>query len=171
MTQTTDLNKIEFIREEPVLITFSLNHNALSWLERIFLKAGIIKGKKTYAIHSCTMATTAALSKLLLSIGIQDLNLETPVDRYYEIVHQHRSTVLRIIAVGIRNWGPKYSHSVERLIDKHLTTDEIIATLFVVQKQMHVQHFIAAIMNLRGLNMLETKTRQIHSENHQNELV
>ncbi|MEO6610747.1 MAG: hypothetical protein ABIT05_01400 [Chitinophagaceae bacterium] len=123
------------------------------WLQKV----GWIPAKKNFVIKPIVLGSLLKISDLLLSIDLEQLQkgkgyLETS----YHLVSRHTDTMVRVIAIAIQNTRQEPSGSLMSLLRNNLSSKELMTLLSLVLKQMDLQNFIASIISIRGLNVLES---------------
>jgi hypothetical protein len=130
------------------------------WLQR----KGWRPSKKSFTIKPVVLGSLLRISDLLLSIDLEILQKGKGfLDKSYHLVSHHTDTLVRIIAIAIQNTRQEPSSALISLLKTNLSTKELMTLLSLVLKQMDLQNFIASIISIRGLNVLESEARKSES--------
>ncbi|OLY92509.1 hypothetical protein SAMN05444008_102371 [Cnuella takakiae] len=155
-------NHGQVLAQEPIEITFEVAPRTRfqKLLSRYLPKH--FKKTRTYTIPSTTLGNLVRISEILLSIKKKEDSGE-PLEITHQVVQEHAFDFCRIVAIAITNTkaGPK--RSLAETIHWSLDTNELLAVVMMVMKQMNVQAFLHTIVLMRGANVLDSGTQKSES--------
>lgn len=141
------------LTEAPVTldITIASRGRMHAWLQKIKL----MPRKRSFLVRPATLGTLARISKLLLSIEVDDLSQEQFLNSSYLLASAHHRTIAEVLAVAVTNTR---EYPGEKLIDfllHHLTARELLFCTSLLLKQMDLSNFIYSIISIKGLSVLQ----------------
>lgn len=143
----------ETILEEPVKVEVEILN--LSWWEKVAIRCGLKRTKKTFFVRPATPGTMIRISKLLLRI---------PADVYkggdsfiganYKIYAEYGETVAEVIAIALKNARQVPTKKEIQFLLDNLTAKELMTLVSIVLKQLDVMNFMSSIISIRGVSLL-----------------
>lgn len=154
---------VDTILEEGIDFTISVQQKSI--LHRLHLAPR----KRKFVIRPLNMGTLLKISEILLGIdadelthairGESDVNF---LDLGAKTIVEHKDAVVKMIAYGIVNRPKDPSRRLLRFLDENLTAKEALKLLTVVVQQMDVNPFLASLVSMKGINLLQTKGAITH---------
>ena len=143
---------IDVILERGVEFTVTVAH------PNILHRLGIIPTEKHFTIRPLYLGALLRISRLVLEI---DANvLKTAGGNLHDIgvesIAKYKDTMVRIAALAIMNSDREPGRRLLRYLDRNLNVRDLLRILNLVVRQMDVKDFLACMVSMRSLNLLET---------------
>jgi hypothetical protein len=149
--------RIEFQKDsKPFFLEIDIEPKS-AW-QSLRLRLGLKPKKVVYKIDPLVIGTLSAVCKLILELKI-DMDVLSPErinDEGPLMVQESHEAICTIIAMSISNRSGRYSVKCKQLISEQLTTQDLLKAMIVVRSQMHMNEFLATILSLKGINIMET---------------
>jgi len=114
---------------------------------------------KTFKIYPLALGAGLKISKLLLEIDPEvfkrasESTLSLGIEQYAKI----QPVMLECIALAIDNSDRPPPKRLIRFLSKNLTPKEMFRILLLVVNQLDINHFLAGLVSIRGVNLMETR--------------
>jgi hypothetical protein len=138
-------------------ISFEIIIVPKSKLHRWMQRNGLAPKKKQYIIAPIVLGNLVRISRLLLSIDWEGLQEKNLLDKSYRMASQHMETLAAICAIAIANNRNEPSGWLMNTIRDNLSSREMMTLVSLVLRQMDLTSFIASIISMKGLNVLESE--------------
>jgi hypothetical protein len=139
-------------------VKFIIKKNNAPLLERILIVLKIKKPFNEFELRPITMGKMIQISKLLLSIPTDDLKLSNDLDRFHKLVCDHGDTICNMIAIAVHP-GKHVPASLPQLIKDNLNAVDAQRLSYLILSKINVSAFIATIVTLKGVQILQSETR------------
>ena len=107
--------------------------------------APVNRRPRAFTIGLLRQDTCRVVQGLFEHVGKELLDLETAKATNYRLVEQHRGMLSMIIAIAMRNYKAEYSRKVKLLVENNTNGHELLALVYVVQRQtalFTVSHYL-----------------------------
>lgn len=129
------------------------------WWEKIAMKAGLMKARRSFMIRPATLGNMIRISQLLLGVDVELYKTTSFLDASYQVIGAHAETMARVIATAVNNGKDTPSERLVRFFLHNLTAKELKTISAIAVKHMDVENFMISIVSIRGRNILETSPR------------
>ena len=138
----------------------------------IFHKLHLKPIKRKFVIYPIKMGTLLKISEILLDLdteeltdvmknGDKEINL---LDLGAKNIIENKDKLIMMIAYGITNSEKEPSKNLIKFLNENLTAREGLKLMTLVVQQMDVSPFLASLVSIKGMNLLETKKNQTPGE-------
>lgn len=134
-------------------------------IHRQLQKWKLLPTKRRFSITGTTYGNLIRISKLLLSIDMKVYDLKNVLESNYLAISQNAETIAKVVAVAVHNKRSEPPASLARFILFNFSSNEMVATLGIVLKQMNITGFMTSIISVRGLNVLESGIASVRNAN------
>lgn len=155
------------ILQEPVMLTVA-TPPANRW-QRLLNSLHLRSDQRSFTIRPLYNGSVLRVSRLLLSMDKSLLtrealeNKDKFLNTAYELMGKHAEDLARIVAIAVTN---EEKVPAQKLVDFflfHMTPKDMLQVIQVVVSQMNPSDFIASIISVRGLSVLEEKAAPVSS--------
>ena len=157
---------IDSILEKGVDFTITIQN------KNILNKLNLIPSKRKFIIYPIKMGTLLKISKILLDLDTDELvgvmknegkeiNL---LDLGAKNIIKNKDKMIEMIAYGIVNSEKEPPKSLIRFLNENLTAKEGLKLMTVIVQQMDVNPFLASLVSIKGMNLLQTKKKATPGE-------
>jgi len=154
-------NAVDSILEEGVDFTITIQN------KNIFHKLSLIPSERKFVIYPIKMGTLLKISKILLDLDTDELvgamknegkeiNL---LDLGAKNIIENKDKMIKMIAYGIVNSEKEPSKRLIKFLNENLTAKEGLKLMTVIVQQMDVNPFLASLVSIKGMNLLQTKKK------------
>lgn len=137
--------------------------------KNILHKLKLTPPERKFVIYPIKMGALLKISEILLDLNIDELvnvmkgegkgvNL---LDLGAKNIIENKDKLIKMIAYGIRNCDKEPPESLIRFLNENLTTKEGLKLMMLIVQQMDVNPFLASLVSIRGMNLLQTKKQAI----------
>jgi len=159
-------NAVNSILEKGVDFTITIQN------KNIFHKFNLIPFEKKFVIYPIKMGTLLKISKILLDLNTDELvgamkknDKEINfMDLGAKNIVENKDKLIKMIAYGIVNSEKEPSKKLIRFLNENLTTKEGLKLMTLVIQQMDVSPFLASLVSIRGMNLLQIKKKETPGE-------
>jgi hypothetical protein len=152
---------IDSILEKGVDFTITITRKG------IFNKLHLAPTERKFIIYPIKMGALLKISKILLDLDTEELvgamksedkeiNL---LDLGAKNIIENKDKLIMMIAYGITNCEKEPSKSLINFLNNNLTTKEGLKLMTLVVQQMNVSPFLASLVSIKGMNLLEAKKK------------
>ena len=135
-------------------------------------KLNLIPVKRKFVIYPIKMGTLLKISKILLDLDTDELTgvmksegKEVNIlDLGAKNIIENKDKLIMMIAYGITNSEKEPPKSLVRFLNENLTAKEGLKLMTLVIQQMDVSPFLASLVSLKGMNLLQTKKKETPGE-------
>ena len=133
--------------------------------ENILHKYNFIPSKRKFTIYPIKMGTLLKISEILLDLNTDEL-IETMRSNGKEInlldlgaknIIANKDKLISMIAYGIVNSEREPSKNLIKFLNENLTAKEGLKLMTLIIQQMDVNPFLASLVSIKGMNLLQTK--------------
>ena len=117
---------------------------------------GISPKKRALTITPIVMGNLIRISKLLVDIDMTIYDMNNLLESNYKAISQYGDSVVKIVAIAVHNGRSEPPKSLEHFIRDNFSSQELLAVLGIVVKQMNVSSFMSSIISLKGFSVLES---------------
>jgi len=157
---------IDSILEKGVDFTITIQN------KNILHKLNLIPAERKFVIFPIKMGTLLKISKILLDLDTDELvgamkneNKEINLlDLGAKNIIENKDKWIKMIAYGIINSEKEPSKNLIRFLNENLTTKEGLKLMTVVVQQMDVNPFLASLVSIKGMNLLQTRKKATPGE-------
>jgi len=160
MDKKVKQDAIDTILEKGVDFTITVaNQNLLHRL-------GILRTERRFIIYPLKLGTLVKISRILAEIDPEQLKLlkDTKDGGFLQqgltIIVDNKNRMLSVIAYGLTSKRKEPSQSLIKFLDDNLTPKELLKLLIIVISQMGVADFLASMVSVTGLDLLETQGKE-----------
>ena len=140
--------------------------------KNILHELNLIPSKRKFVIYPIKMGTLLKISKILLDLDTDELvgamksegkeiNL---LDLGAKNIIENKDKLIKMIAYGIVNSEKEPSKNLIRFLNENLTAKEGFRLMTVIVQQMDVNPFLASLVSIKGMNLLQTKKKATPGE-------
>ena len=155
-------NAIDSILEKGIDFTITVQN------KNIFHKLNLTPSKRKFVIYPIKMGTLLKISEILLDLDTGELvgamkNEEKEInllDLGAKNIIENKDKWIRMIAYGIVNSEREPSKNLIKFLNENLTAKEGFKLMTVVVQQMDVNPFLASLVSIKGMNLLQTKKKE-----------
>lgn len=134
----------------------------------ILNKLHLAPTERKFVIYPINMGTMLKISEILLDLDTDELegvmksegkevNL---LDLGAKNIVENKDKLIMMIAYGITNCEKEPPKSLIRFLNNNLTTKEGLRLMTLVVQQMDVSPFLASLVSIKGMNLLQTKNKE-----------
>jgi len=132
----------------------------------------LIPSERKFIIYPIKMGTLLKISKILLDLNTDEL-VGAMKDENKEInlldlgaknIIENKDKLIKMIAYGIVNSEKEPSKSLIRFLNENLTAKEGLKLMTLIVQQMDVNPFLASLVSIKGMNLLQTKKKATPGE-------
>ena len=135
----------------------------------ILHKLNLISVKRKFVIYPINMGTMLKISELLLDLDTDELagvmkseGKEVNIlDLGAKNIIENKDKLIKMIAYGITNSEKEPSKNLIKFLNENLTAKEGLRLMTLVVQQMDVSPFLASLVSIKGMNLLQTKKKEI----------
>lgn len=159
-------NAVNSILEKGVDFTITIQN------KNIFHRLNLIPSERKFVIYPIKMGTLLKISKILLDLNTNELievmkknDKETNfMDLGAKNIIENKDKLVKMIAYGIVNSEKEPSKRLIRFLNENLTTKEGLKLMTLVIQQMDVSPFLASLVSIKGMNLLQIKKEETPGE-------
>ena len=159
-------NAVNSILEKRVDFTITIQN------KNIFHKINLIPSERKFVIYPIKMGALLRISKILLDMNTDELigamkknNKEINfMDLGAKNIVENKDKLIKMIAYGIVNSEKEPSKKLIRFLNENLTTKEGLKLMTLVIQQMDVSPFLASLVSIKGMNLLQMKKEETPGE-------
>jgi len=159
-------NAVDSILEKGVDFTITIQN------KNIFHKFNLITPERKFVIYPIKMGTLLKISEILLDLNTDELvgamkNNDKEInfmDLGAKNIIENKDKLIKMIAYGIVNREKEPSKKLIRFLNENLTTKEGLKLMTLVIQQMDVSPFLASLVSIRGMNLLQIKKKETPGE-------
>jgi hypothetical protein len=155
-------NAIDSILEKGVDFTITIQN------KNILHKLNLSPTERKFIIYPIKMGALLKISKILLDLDTEELsgvmknegrevNL---LDLGAKNIVENKDKLILMIAYGITNCEKEPPKSLIRFLNENLTAKEGLKLMTLVVQQMDVSPFLASLVSIKGMNLLQTKEKE-----------
>ncbi len=159
-------NAVNSILEKGVDFTIKIQN------KNIFHRLNLIPSEREFVIYPIKMGTLLKISKILLDLNTNEL-IGAMKKKDKEInfmdlgaknIVENKDKLIKMIAYGIVNSEKEPSKKLIRFLNENLTTKEGLKLMTLVIQQMDVSPFLASLVSIKGMNLLQIKKEETPGE-------
>lgn len=127
-------------------------------------KWGILPSERKFVIYPIVLGTLLKISEELLEVDSQEFESLKEKEGGSEILDigvrniiKNKDKMIKIIAYGIINANKEPSKKLLKFLNANLTAKEALKIVLVVIRKMDVTDFLASIVSMKGMNLIEAK--------------
>jgi hypothetical protein len=140
--------------------------------KNILHKLNLIPAERKFVIFPIKMGTLLKISKILLDLDTDELvgvmkNEDKEInllDLGAKNIIENKDKMIKMIAYGIVNSEKEPSKNLIRFLNENLTAKEGLKLMTVIVQQMDVNPFLASLVSIKGMNLLQTKKKETPGE-------
>ena len=125
--------------------------------------------ERKFVIYPIKMGASLKISKILLDLNTGELAeaMENKgekvniLDLGAKNIVENKDKLIMMIAYGITNCEKEPPKSLIKFLNDNLTTKEGLKLTTLVVQQMDVSPFLASLVSIKGMNLLQTKKKEI----------
>ena len=137
--------------------------------KNILHKLNLAPTERKFVIYPIKMGALLKISKILLDLDTEELvgavkneGKEVNIlDLGAKNIVENKDKLILMIAYGITNCEKEPSKSLIRFLNENLTAKEGLRLMTLVVQQMDVSPFLASLVSIKGMNLLQTKKKAI----------
>lgn len=131
--------------------------------ENILHKIGLLRTKKIFKIYPICLASLLKISKLLNKIDFNNnpSDEQSFIDYASQQIVANMNIMPDIIALAIlnkENYNKFYYKWLVKFLFNNLDASEMFQLFQLVLKQMGTNDFLASLVSIKGINLIETQT-------------
>ena len=157
---------IDSILEKGVDFTITIQNKG------ILNKLNLIPTERKFVIYPIKMGTLLKISKILLDLDTDELvgamkNEDKEInllDLGAKNIIENKDKLIKMIAYGIVNSEREPPKSLIRFLNENLTAKEGLKLMTLIVQQMDVNPFLASLVSIKGMNLLQTKKKATPGE-------
>jgi len=138
----------------------------------ILHKLKLLPTKRKFVIRPITMGTLLKISKILLGMDASELtNAMKGTDKGINFLDlgaknivENKDKLIQMVAYGIVNQEKEPPKRLIKFLNENLTAKEALKLLTAIIQQMNINPFLASLISMKGINLLETKEAATHGE-------
>ena len=154
---------IDSILEKGVDFTITIQN------KNILHKLNLAPTERKFVIYPIKMGALLKISKILLDLDTKELvgvmkneGKEVNIlDLGAKNIVENKDKLIMMIAYGITNCEKEPSKSLIKFLNENLTTKEGLKLMTLVVQQMDVSPFLASLVSIKGMNLLQTKKKEV----------
>lgn len=159
-------NAIDLILEKGVDFTITIQNKG------ILNKLNLIPTERKFIIYPIKMGTLLKISEILLDLdtdelvgAMKDENKQINLlDLGAKNIIENKDKMIKMIAYGIVNSEKEPSKSLIKFLNENLTAKEGLKLMTLIVQQMDVNPFLASLVSIKGMNLLQTKKKATPGE-------
>jgi len=159
-------NAIDSILEKGVDFTITIQN------KNILHKLNLIPAERKFVIFPIKMGTLLKISKILLDLDTDELvgvmkNEDKEInllDLGAKNIIENKDKMIKMIAYGIVNSEKEPSKNLIKFLNENLTAKEGLKLMTLIVQQMDVNPFLASLVSIKGMNLLQTKKKATPGE-------
>jgi hypothetical protein len=159
-------NAIDSILEKGVDFTITIQN------KNILHKLNLIPAERKFVIFPIKMGTLLKISKILLDLDTDELvgvmkNEDKEInllDLGAKNIIENKDKMIKMIAYGIVNSEKEPSKNLIKFLNENLTAKEGLKLMTLIVQQMDVNPFLASLVSIKGMNLLQTKKKETPGE-------
>jgi len=159
-------NAVNSILEEGVDFTITIQN------KNVFHRLNLIPSERKFIIYPIKMGALLKISEILLDLNTDELigvmkknDKETNfMDLGVKNIVENKDKLIKMIAYGIVNGEKEPSKKLIRFLNENLTTKEGLKLVTLVIQQMDVSPFLASLVSVKGMNLLQMKKEETPGE-------
>jgi len=154
---------IDSILEKGVDFTITITH------KNILHKLNLMPIERKFVVYPIKMGALLKISKILLDLDTDELT-EAMKNKGKEVnildlgaknIVENKDKLILMIAYGITNCEKEPSKKLIKFLNDNLTAKEGLRLMTLVVQQMDVSPFLASLVSIKGMNLLETKKKEV----------
>jgi len=157
---------IDSILEKGVDFTIKIQN------KNVFHKLQLNPSERKFVIYPIKMGTLLKISEILLDLNTDELvgamkNEDKEInllDLGAKNIIENKDKLIKMIAYGIVNSEKEPPKRLIRFLNENLTAKEGLKLMTVVVQQMDVNPFLASLVSIKGMNLLQTKKKETPGE-------
>jgi len=150
---------IDSILEKGVDFTITVRN------KNILNKLNLTPSERKFVIYPIKMGTLLKISQILLDLNTDELvgamkNEDKEInllDLGAKNIIENKDKLIKMIAYGIVNREKEPPKSLIKFLNENLTAKEGLKLMTVIVQQMDVNPFLASLVSIKGMNLLQTK--------------
>lgn len=159
-------DSIDSILEKGVDFTIKIQN------KNILHEYNLIPSERKFIIYPIKMGTLLKISKILLDLNTDEL-VGAMKDENKEInlldlgaknIIENKDKLIKMIAYGIVNSEKEPPKKLIRFLNENLTAKEGLKLMTLIVQQMDVNPFLASLVSIKGMNLLQTKKKATPGE-------
>lgn len=164
-------NKNNQIRQDSIdsILEKGIDFTITTQNKNILNKLHLIPSERKFVIYPIKMGTLLKISEILLDLNTDELvgamkNEDKEInllDLGAKNIIENKDKLIKMIAYGIVNSEKEPSKKLIRFLNENLTAKEGLKLMTVVIQQMDVNPFLASLVSIKGMNLLQTKKKAI----------
>jgi len=159
-------NAVNSILEKGVDFTITIQN------KNIFHRLNLIPSERKFVIYPIKMGALLKISEILLDLNTDELvgamkkndKKINFMDLGAKNIVENKDKLIKMIAYGIVNSEKEPSKRLIRFLNENLTTKEGLKLMTLVIQQMDVSPFLASLVSIRGMNLLQIKKEETPGE-------
>jgi len=131
----------------------------------LFHRLGILRTKRTFFVHPLNLGTLLEISRVLSSLNFPKPNDKDDLIKIgIETILKAENKLAQVIALAIINEKTETlfekikKQRLVRYIQNNITANEALKLMSIVVKQMDIQDFLALMVSIGGMNLMEAKS-------------
>lgn len=140
--------------------------------KNILHKLNLIPTERKFVIYPIKMGTLLKISEILLDLDTDELvgvmkNEDKEInllDLGAKNIIENKDKMIKMIAYGIVNREKEPSKRLIKFLNENLTAKEGLKLMTVIVQQMDVNPFLASLVSIKGMNLLQTKKKETPGE-------
>lgn len=157
---------IDSILEKGVDFTIKIQN------KNILHKYHLIPSERKFVIYPIKMGALLKISKILLDLDTDELvgamkNEDKEInllDLGAKNIIENKDKLIKMIAYGIVNSEKEPSKRLIKFLNENMTAKEGLKLMTVVVQQMDVNPFLASLVSIKGMNLLQIKKKATPGE-------
>ena len=153
---------IDSILEKGVDFTITIQNKS------ILNKLHLAPTERKFVIYPIKMGALLKISKILLDLDTEELvgamkseGKEVNIlDLGAKNIIENKDKLVKMIAYGIVNSEKEPSKKLIKFLNDNLTAKEGLRLMTLVVQQMDVSPFLASLVSIKGMNLLQTKKKE-----------
>jgi hypothetical protein len=125
------------------------------WFEKFLIKRGWKKPKRTFIIKPLCLGSLIKISKLILEIDVSIIGEKNYQEVGYKLMKGYSHVLAEIVAIAIINAKTDPPKELTSFLLHNLSAKELLSISMLVLKQLDTSSFIASIISIRGVNILQ----------------
>ena len=153
---------IDSILEKGVDFTITIQNKS------ILNKLHLAPTERKFVIYPIKMGALLKISKILLDLDTEELvgamknegEKVNILDLGAKNIIENKDKLVKMIAYGIVNSEKEPSKKLIKFLNDNLTAKEGLRLMTLVVQQMDVSPFLASLVSIKGMNLLQTKKKE-----------
>lgn len=160
-------NKNNQIRQDAIdsILEKGVDFTITTQNKNMLNKLHLIPSERKFIIYPIKMGTLLKISEILLDLDTEEL-LGVMKDNKKEVnlldlgaknIIENKDKLIKMIAYGIVNKEKEPSKKLIKFLNENLTAKEGLKLMTVIVQQMDVNPFLASLVSIKGMNLLQTR--------------